>query len=328
MPGNVALIGCGAIARAFYLPAMAKHRALFGNIWLVDPADRARSTAASILPGHTARHLKEVLDDIDLAIIATPNASHFPLASEALSRGADVLIEKPFVIYPSEGRRLAETAAANSRVIAINQTRRLSPIARALHQRIEAGEFGCLTLIVHREGAKQTWPFESGAGFAPSARRTGVIMDIGVHVIDFYHCLLQPSWTFVSAVHDGFEGPEGLAEIEIRANGSPVSIRLSRYFKQENVARMTFEHAEVSFNVYDAKTYSVKSASSRTISVPVKPVGANNETPAEQLLLNFLAASERREPAFCDPASSMPVIDILDEIYRSARRYPATLGYV
>jgi hypothetical protein len=46
------------------------------------------------------------------------------------------------------------------------------------------------------------------------------------------------------------------------------------------------------------------------------------------LLLNFLAASERREPAFCDPASSMPVIDILDEIYRSARRYPATLCYV
>src|ERR1017187_4952693 len=118
MPPNVALIGCGAIAQTFYLPAMAKHRALFGDVWFVDPSDRARSTAASIVPGHTARQLTDIHDDIDLAIIATPNASHFSLAYEALSRGADVLVEKPFVICPIEGRELAKFALANKRVIA------------------------------------------------------------------------------------------------------------------------------------------------------------------------------------------------------------------
>lgn len=328
MACNVALIGCGAIAQAFYLPAMAKHRVLFRNVWLVDPADHARSMAASVVPACTARQLIEVKDDIDLAIIATPNASHFALANEALSRGADVLIEKPFVICPSEGRRLMEIAVANSRVIAINQTRRLLPIACALRQQIDAGDFGCLKSIVHREGIKLAWPFESGAGFARSAQRTGVIMDFGVHVIDFYQYLLRPKWTLVSAIHDGFDGPEGLAEVELQANGSPVSIRLSRYHKQENVVRMTFERAEVSFSIFDTESYFVKSASGQTTRIPVKQVAANDETPAEQLLLNFLAASEKREPAICDPASSMPVINILDEIYRSARRYPSALGYV
>jgi predicted dehydrogenase len=327
MSRNVALIGCGAIAQTFYLPAMAKHRGLFGNLWLVDPAYQARTMAASVVYGHTARQLKDVHDDIDLAIVATPNASHFPLASEALSRGTNVLIEKPFVICPSEGRQLAEIALANKRVIAINQTRRLFPITLALRRQITAGVFGCLKSIVHREGTRLMWPFESGAGFARSSRRTGVIMDFGVHVIDFYEYLLRPKWTLVSAIHDGFDGPEGLAEVELQANGSPVSIRLSRYYKQENVVRMTFEDAEVSFSVFDAKSYFVKSASGRTASIPLS-LAADNETPAEQLLLNFFAASEKREPAICDPASSMPVIDILDEVYQSARRYPAALGYV
>jgi len=61
--------------------------------------------------------------------------------------------------------------------------------------------------------------FESGAAFAPRAYRTGVIMDFGVHVIDFYHYLLVPDWDVTSAVHDGFHGPEGLARIEITASG-------------------------------------------------------------------------------------------------------------
>ena len=327
MPRNIALLGCGAIARAFYLPALAKHRAEFDRLWLVDPSDHALSIAASIVAGRQAHRFMDVDDEIHFVIVATPNQFHFPLAHQALSRGAHVLLEKPFVIWPEEGRRLVEAAAAHNRVIAINQTRRFLPFVRTLRRQIGNGEFGALKSIVHREGAKLTWPFECGAAFARGAQRTGVIMDFGVHVIDFYHYLLQPTWSLTSAIHDGFCGPEGLAEIELRANGAPVSIRLSRYHPQDNVARLVFERAEISFNVYDAKSCSVRSGRGKTTSVNGRG-GADYGSPAEQLLLNFLAASEGREPAVCDAASSLPVIDVLDEIYRCARQYPVHLGSV
>jgi predicted dehydrogenase len=328
MSRNIALIGCGAIARAFYLPALAKHRAEFGRLWLVDPSEHALSIAASIVPGRQAHHLMDVGDEIHLVIVATPNQLHFPLALEALSRGAHVLIEKPFVIWMEEGRKLVEAAAANNRVVAINQTRRFFPLARELRQQINEGEFGSLKSVVHREGTKLTWPFESGAAFAQGAQRTGVIMDFGVHVIDFYHYLLQPRWTFVSAIHDGFRGPEGLAEIELQANDAPVSIRLSRYYPQENVAHLVFERAKISFNVYDAETYSIRSNLGKATSYAIARAGAEYGSHAEPLLLNFLAASEKRESAVCDAASSLPVIEILDKIYRLARQYPAKLGSV
>ena len=328
MSRNIALVGCGAIARTSYLPALAKHRAKFDRVWLVDPSDHALSNAASILPGHQARQLRDLDDEIRWVIVATPNHLHFPLAQEALSRGADVLIEKPFVIWPEEGRRLADSAAANDRVIAINQTRRFFPLAGALRRKISEGEFGVLKSIVHREGTKLTWPFESGAGFARGAQRTGAIMDFGVHVIDFYHYLLQPEWTLISAVHDGFCGPEGLAEIELQANGAPVSIRLSRYHDQENVAHLMFERAEVSFNVHDGTEYCKRSNAGTVTRVSIPRGGAQYGSHAESLLLNFLAASEKRESAVCDASSSMPVIEILDEIYCRAEQYPVSLGYV
>jgi predicted dehydrogenase len=329
MPRNIALVGCGAVARAFYLPVLAKHRAEFGHLWLVDPNDHALSSAASVVSGRQARRLLDVNDEIQLVIVATPNQLHFGLAQEALARGADVLIEKPFVMGPDEGRTLEAAAAATDRLIAINQTRRFFPLAHDLRRRINEGEFGSLKSIVHREGAKLIWPFESGAAFAKGAERTGVIMDIGVHVIDFYHYLLQqPEWTLVSAIHDGFRGPEGLAEIELYGNGTPVSIRLSRYYTQENVARLVFERAEISFNVYEAKTYSILWNSGKATPFAAARGSTDYRSFAEPLLLNFLAASEKRESAMCDAASSLPVIEILDEIYRLARRYPAKLGSV
>jgi predicted dehydrogenase len=327
MTANLALIGCGAIARNFYLPALAKLRAKFGNIWLVDPSDHALSTAISIVPGQTASRLMDITDDIHLVIVATPNHLHFPLAWEALSRGADVLIEKPFVIWPDEGRQIARVAAENKRVIAINQTRRYFPVARALREQIAGDKFGALKSIVHREGTRLTWPFESGAGFARGASRTGVVMDFGVHVIDFYHYLFEPNWEFVSATHDGFCGPEGLAEISLRANDAPMSIRLSRYHDQENVAHLFFENAEVSFDVYDSVTYSVHWKTGKSVSIATDRSGTNGYgSLAEQVLLNFLAASERREQPICDAASSLPVIELLDQIYHQAGLFPASLG--
>jgi len=328
MPTNLALIGCGAISQSFYLPALAKHRGEIGRLWLVDPNDEARSAAATVLAARQVRRLSEIDEEVDRVIIATPNPLHFPVACEALRRNADVLLEKPFVIWPQEGRSLIENADAKGKLIAINQTRRFLPLAKALRRHVVNGDFGAIQSVVHREGTKLVWPYSSGAGFSQGVQRTGVIMDFGVHVIDFYHYVLQPEWRFASAVHDGFAGPEGLAEIELVANHAPVSIRLSRYQKQENVARLVFERAVVSFDVYSPGAYSVEWNARGAGRPSTRNGDPERRTVAENLLLNFLAASEKREEPVCDARSSLPVIELLDEIYRCSHLYPADLGNV
>jgi predicted dehydrogenase len=329
MSRNIALVGCGAIARQFHLAALTNRRADFGKLWVVDPSEPSRQAARSLVDAEPASALSEIGDELAFVIVASPNTNHFSTAREALSRGAHVLIEKPFVIWPDEGRELIDLAARRDRIIAVNQTRRAFPYAKELRKRITDGEFGALKRIVHCEGVKLDWPFASGAGFAPSAQRTGVIMDFGVHVLDFYHYLLDPNWTYESAIHDGFNGPEGLAEIHLKANDVSVSIRLSRYQQQSNMAHLEFERARISVHIFENSSYFLSTRQSpRASRVSVRAPNGKSESLADRILSNFLSAADGREKAICEAASSLPVIDILDEIYRSAGRYPEGLGEV
>jgi predicted dehydrogenase len=326
MKPGIALIGCGAIAQFFYLPALAKKRAEFGEVWLVDPDERVLCAAASLIDGRPVRSLADLPGNIDLAIIAAPNSLHFRLAQEAISRGAHLLIEKPVVIWPEEAGKLVALAAAHQRTIAVNQTRRFFPCARELRREIQANAFGKLKGITHLEGHKRSWPFESGAAFHRSAQRTGVIMDLGVHVIDFYQFLFEPDWRFISASHDGFRGPEGLAEIDLEADGAPVSIRLSRYYKQTNVARLRFENADVTVDLDDLNTYTLRTFSGSARRVTANPAIDSYRTLAGDVLSDFLAAAGGHGAPACPVRSSLPVIAILDEIYRSAVPWPAEIG--
>ena len=252
----------------------------------------------------------------------------FPIALEALARGAHVLVEKPFVIWPQDGEQLMQASSSAGRILAINQTRRTFPIAGELRARIGSGEFGRLRSVVHHEGTKLEWPFESGAGFSPDAQRTGVIMDFGVHAIDFYQYILNPSWSFRSAIHDGFDGPEGLAEIHLLADEAPLSLRLSRYLAQDNAAQLSFDAADVIYGVYDDDAYTVRPRNGRPTVHRVARSASAGDTSAEALILNFLGACEGREVAYCDAPSSLPVVRILDTIYRESTRYPSTTGAV
>jgi predicted dehydrogenase len=154
-------------------------------------------------------------------------------------------------------------------------------------------------------------------------------MDMGVHILDFYQYLLDPTWAYGSAIHDGFNGPEGLAELRLKANDAPVSIRLSRYQKQENTAHLDFENARVQVSIFEPNAYCVTSQSARgDRRFVVRSPRVDSAFLSDRILINFLAAATGREKAACEATSSLPVIDILDEIYRCAKHYPETPGVV
>ncbi|MGV8604774.1 Gfo/Idh/MocA family oxidoreductase, partial [Pseudomonas aeruginosa] len=48
--------------------------------------------------------------DIDLVVIASPDATHASLAERALRAGKHVVVDKPFTATRAESRRLAELA--------------------------------------------------------------------------------------------------------------------------------------------------------------------------------------------------------------------------
>src|SRR3546814_7094964 len=92
---RLGIIGCGGMSRS--------HAASFGNVDRVrvtatvnvDPA-RAQAAAEAFGAGtRAATDYREVLDDIDAALLVLPHHLHPPVGLACLEAGKHVLLEKP-----------------------------------------------------------------------------------------------------------------------------------------------------------------------------------------------------------------------------------------
>ncbi|MCY3879225.1 MAG: Gfo/Idh/MocA family oxidoreductase [Rhodobacteraceae bacterium] len=86
-------------------------------------------------------------DRLDLVTVATPNASHFEIASAFLNAGFHVLCEKPLTTTRETARQLSEIAAASGRICAVNFGYTGYPMVRQMRGMVQRGELGDLRLI-------------------------------------------------------------------------------------------------------------------------------------------------------------------------------------
>jgi predicted dehydrogenase len=80
--------------------------------------------------------------DLDAMVIATPPATHFRLAKDALLHGLHVLVEKPLTLASRDAQELVRLAEEHDRVLMAGHTFIYNPAVRAIKQMIESEEIG------------------------------------------------------------------------------------------------------------------------------------------------------------------------------------------
>lgn len=97
----------------------------------------------------TVSRIDAVLEDpaIDAIVIATPVASHFELAMQALAAGKHILVEKPMAQSVFEVQQIAQAAAARQKTAMVGHTFLYNPAVRALKELIARGELGDIRYI-------------------------------------------------------------------------------------------------------------------------------------------------------------------------------------
>ena len=187
-----------------------------------DVYDVRRAQAAKIAGAPVEQYVdyKQVIarKDVDAVIIATPDHWHAPIAVDAMNAGKDVYIEKPMVHNPQDGQAIVKAARANHRIVQVGMQ------GRGLPQFVEAKEKYIDSRIIGKVGLARTW-YLSNSGYtleAPAGMDKkpdgldwdrwlgrgpkapwnpniyfspykwlyydgGMIMGIGVHVIDSAH---------------------------------------------------------------------------------------------------------------------------------------------
>jgi predicted dehydrogenase len=182
-PVRVALVGCGAVARAYYAPALARLLAggWVGAVRLFDASPARATEVAPLLPATLAPSWEALLEGPDeLAIVASPPVAHAEQVRALLEHGKHVLCEKPFTLDRAEAESLAELARERGLVCAVGMVRRFSRSACLLGRLLSEER---PTRLVWHEGGPFRWPVASPAYFAPEAGNS-LLWDVGSHVLD------------------------------------------------------------------------------------------------------------------------------------------------
>jgi predicted dehydrogenase len=157
-------------------PAKSRVR---GREWGV-AIDRIYADHSELIIGETQRQ-----DGVACIVIATPNESHFAIASDALRAGLHVICDKPMTATLEQAELLVPIVAASRGIYALTFTYTGYAMVREARARIAAGDIGEVRKIVvdypqgwlsNGAGDAQIWrldPARAGLG--------GCAGDIGVH---------------------------------------------------------------------------------------------------------------------------------------------------
>jgi len=172
------LIGFGLGGTAFHAPLIA---AVEGLDLAAVATSRADAVAAAY-PGVPATSAEALIADpaIDLVVISTPNATHFPLAKAALEAGKHVVIDKPLTPSAAEAEALVALAEARGRLLVPFHNRRWDSDFLAVQGLVDSGRLGEILLFeAHwdrfRPELSQAWKEAAGAG---------QLLDLGPHMLD------------------------------------------------------------------------------------------------------------------------------------------------
>ncbi|MCL2127059.1 MAG: Gfo/Idh/MocA family oxidoreductase [Treponema sp.] len=86
-------------------------------------------------------------DKIDFVVIVTPNNVHFPAAKAFLSRGINVVCDKPLTWEVAEARELADLAAKNKLLFAVTYSYTGYPAVKQVREMIKKGEIGDIRFV-------------------------------------------------------------------------------------------------------------------------------------------------------------------------------------
>ena len=320
---RLAILGCGAIAEQYYLPALTKTAAERAALTLVDPDPARLATLAGRWGvADVALSIETVADRLDGVINATPNHLHVATTRMLLERGLGVLVEKPLAETAAEAEALVALALRRGRPLLVNNLRRLYPAFGRIAEHLRNGDLGQLRRLSWREGNRFEWPTVSGFYFQrrDGAAPRGVVLDAGAHVLDVICWWLGGEPELVEAHHDGAGGPEGLAVLRLAWGAAEIEVVLSALAKQANAFEIVGTDASVTGAYNDFNRYGFRHAAmSRPAPIELGTRLRLKSDLADHLLANFRDCLTGGATPAVRGADVLPSLRLIDAFYRMAQ---------
>lgn len=186
-PIRTAVAGFGLSGSVFHAPLIAANPAF--SLDAISTSDAGRQADASVAYPEarivdTPADILGLAGELDLLVLGTPPATHYPLAKAALEAGLDVVVDKPFAVHSAEGAELISLAGRLGRVLTVFQNRRWDGDFLTVRALLDSGALGTVTRF---ESRFERWSPEVAKAWKASATAEdggGVLFDLGTHLLD------------------------------------------------------------------------------------------------------------------------------------------------
>jgi len=206
---RVALIGYGLAGRFFHAPLIAATEGMAVATVVTSDADRR----AQVEREHPGARVVATAAELwqrpahDLVVVASPNATHAPLALEAIAHGTAVVVDKPLAVSAADAEAVVHRAERAGVLLTVFQNRRWDSDHLTLMRLLSEGQIG---EVLRYESRFERWrPTADPAEWRSVAPEEGggQLLDLGAHLVDQAIVLFGP----VTHVYAEIASVRGLA---------------------------------------------------------------------------------------------------------------------
>ena len=228
---HVGVIGCG-----YWGPNLIRNfiQLKESDVSRVADLDESRLAHMKMLypTVNTTTDYRELISDpeIHIVAVATPVRSHYKMASEAISAGKHVFVEKPLAASVSEAEDLVAQAEAKNVKLMVGHTFLYTAAVKKMKEIIDSGELGEIYYV-------NTQRLNLGL----FQQDINVIWDLAPHDISIILYLLGRQPESVSAVGASHVNPsiEDVAVVTLRFSGQLVAFIQSSWLDPDKIRKTT-----------------------------------------------------------------------------------------
>jgi predicted dehydrogenase len=304
-PVKAGLIGCGSIARSAHVPALLTLR---DRVELVAAADLnldAAKAAAALWGADAYNDGRKVTDraDIQMIVVATPEAAHREWTDAAAAAGKHGLCEKPMAPSLDDADAMIEACRRAGVHLMIGHSRRFTRRYMEIRRAIDRGEIGTVRLVRENERRPGGRPggapayYTGGHWTGDPAVSVGAALTNGIHEADLLRWFAGAEPVEVFAEHkvtvDGNRGVPDFVTWSVRfGNGAVGSSEISNCLPPGYPAFHQFE-------IYGLRG-AIRARDHELVTVTRFRDGAAEYPDSTSILLHNQTAYVREHAAFLD----------------------------
>lgn len=316
---RIAVIGCGAIAEEYYLPALASFPSVMENLILVDrDQSRLDKFTEKYQVWLSVRDYREIQNEADGVIIALPIGLHAPIGVEFLSCKIPVLCEKPLAEDATHARILIEMAHHEETALAVNYLQRVIPHFAQVKKLLNEKRYGSPLKMEYVIGELFNWPTVSGFYFKSDPSTRGILRDRGAHAVDHICWWLGGKPEVTASYNDSFGGSEAVAHVEFEKDACKGKLLMSWFADVPCRFSIECERGTIEGEIYDYQKLIITESGRRREVFVNSPIHTKLDV-AREIVSNFIAVIEKGAKPLVQGGDVLESIEFTDEAYEKAQ---------